>query len=101
MYNVERLRVLRSRRLQPNAECEPVSDGETSAARAHLAARLRQLRDTDPVAVSAAEEGSGPLPLSPAQRRIWFSDQLEGASSALNVHIASRIRGALHVPALR
>jgi amino acid adenylation domain-containing protein len=49
--------------------------------------------------VSRADR-SLPLPLSFAQQRLWFLDQLEPGSSAYNVPAALRIRGALHVAAL-
>ncbi|MDH6108606.1 amino acid adenylation domain-containing protein/non-ribosomal peptide synthase protein (TIGR01720 family) [Kitasatospora sp. MAP12-44] len=40
-----------------------------------------------------------PLPLSYAQRRLWFIDRLEG-TSAYNVPVALRLRGSLDLPAL-
>ena len=63
---------------------------------------------------AAAREGSGvaappvvpvprdgPLPLSFAQQRLWFIDQLEPGSAAYNVPQAMRLRGALDLGMLR
>src|SRR4051812_7020885 len=46
-------------------------------------------------------QGNGPVPLSLEQQRLWFFNQLEPASPLYNMPIASRIRGALDVPALQ
>ena len=42
----------------------------------------------------------GPFPLSYAQQRFWFLDQLEPGGTAYNLPIAFRLTGALDVPAL-
>ncbi|MEV0250499.1 non-ribosomal peptide synthase/polyketide synthase, partial [Nocardia sp. NPDC050712] len=41
------------------------------------------------------------IPLSPAQQRMWFLNQFDGASAAYNLPVAVRLTGALDVPALR
>src|SRR5215216_2564010 len=40
------------------------------------------------------------FPLSYAQQRLWFLDQMSPSSDAYNIPSAMRLRGALDVPAL-
>ncbi|HEX6373983.1 MAG TPA: amino acid adenylation domain-containing protein [Longimicrobium sp.] len=42
----------------------------------------------------------GPAPLSFGQERLWLLDQLDGATAAYNVPVASRLSGALNAAAL-
>ncbi len=42
-----------------------------------------------------------PLPLSFAQRRLWFLSQFEGQSSAYNIHVSLNLEGRLNENALR
>ncbi len=46
-------------------------------------------------------ERTGPLPLSFAQQRLWFLDQVDPGFTAYHVPIATRLDGPLHVAALR
>ncbi|MGC1781774.1 MAG: amino acid adenylation domain-containing protein [Acidobacteriaceae bacterium] len=43
---------------------------------------------------------SGPLPLSLAQQRLWFLNQLDPSSSTYNIGMPLRMRGSLNIPAL-
>ena len=53
--------------------------------------------DTDQI---LPREQHGPAPLSFAQQRLWFLQQLEPESYVYNIPVALRIEGALNVPAL-
>ncbi|GCE15660.1 condensation domain-containing protein [Tengunoibacter tsumagoiensis] len=72
---------------------------ELSAGRQSLLQkRLKQSGASGPELRRYAHEG--PTPLSFAQQRIWFLQQLEPESAAYNEIIAVRLRGTLQLPAL-
>lgn len=86
---------------QPPTRVEP-----TTAQRAALEERLRRARasggkggEPKPV-IPRRPEGLAELPLSFAQERLWFLDQLEPGTPVYNLCQAMRLRGALDVVAL-
>ncbi|MEW5928157.1 MAG: non-ribosomal peptide synthase/polyketide synthase [Gemmatimonadota bacterium] len=68
-----------------------------------LAGRIEALRGTGAALAPPMERipRDGPLPLSFAQQRLWLVDRLEPGSSAYNMPVALRLRGALDLGALR
>ncbi|HEY2737605.1 MAG TPA: AMP-binding protein, partial [Thermoanaerobaculia bacterium] len=75
----------------------PLRDLFTAPRLADLAARIETARQT--VMVSAPPlvpvPHEGPLPLSFAQQRLWFIDQLEPGSPLYNMPVALRVEGPL------
>jgi amino acid adenylation domain-containing protein len=65
-----------------------------------LAQRIEQAQQTAKVLPLRSIERAGALPLSFAQQRLWFFDQLEPGSASYNIPIALRISGLLNVAAL-
>ncbi|WP_299541541.1 non-ribosomal peptide synthetase [uncultured Streptomyces sp.] len=78
----------------------PVRTLFSSPTVAALAARVEELGTGDAARITPAERTGGPLPLSPAQQRLWFLDQLEPGRAEYVVPFALRVRGALDVTAL-
>jgi amino acid adenylation domain-containing protein len=70
-----------------------------------LADLMRRARGGQPAGGAGASiprrAGTGPVPLSFAQRRLWFVQQLDPANVAYNMVAATRLNGALDVDALR
>jgi microcystin synthetase protein McyG len=72
---------------------------------------LAEHRDGIIAALAAADEASssglrrisraGPLPVSSAQRRLWFLDRMEASRSLYNVGVAVRISGPVEIERLR
>src|ERR1043165_5090331 len=73
----------------------PTISGLAEYVEAELGADRQEQR---PALLPASREAE--LPLSFAQQRLWFFDQLEPESSAYNIHIGIKLEGALDLPAL-
>ncbi|MCV7173754.1 amino acid adenylation domain-containing protein, partial [Mycobacterium manitobense] len=67
---------------------------------AHLATRLGEDGDGRAPLV-AVEQRPEVIPLSYAQNRLWFLDQLQGPSAVYNMAVALRLSGTLDTEALR
>ncbi|MGM7647637.1 amino acid adenylation domain-containing protein, partial [Nocardia sp. JW2] len=73
---------------------------DTASVRA-LADAADRLRGTGAGPALVAGARPDPLPLSPAQQRMWFLNRFDPGSSADNIPMAVRLTGDLDVPALR
>ena len=84
--------------------CRTPKGGVTSELREQLTSYkteiLQFLRDTPTVAPITFMEREGELPLSFAQKRLWFIDQLTSHSAVYNIPTAVRLTGSLDISAL-
>ncbi|MGV9907772.1 amino acid adenylation domain-containing protein, partial [Streptomyces sp. NPDC003388] len=78
----------------------PVRALFTSPTPAALAAVVRELATADEAPLVPVDRGTRPLPLSFAQQRLWFLDQLTPGSAEYLVPFGLRVRGALDTGAL-
>ncbi|MFF5547871.1 amino acid adenylation domain-containing protein [Streptomyces olivaceoviridis] len=78
----------------------PVRALFTSPTPATLAGVVRELETADKTPLVPIDRGSGPQPLSFAQQRLWFLDQLTPGSAEYLVPFGLRVRGVLDAGAL-
>jgi acyl carrier protein len=70
---------------------------------AGLAAKIEAIRSADCQVTTppiARVSRDGDLPLSYAQQRLWFLDQLNPGNTSYNIHKSVRLKGLLDIPAL-
>jgi amino acid adenylation domain-containing protein len=75
-------------------------DAPTIAGLAQRVTAARTTQDASNAPALVPIDRTGPLPLSFAQERLWFLQQLAPASAEYNIPIAYRIRGKVSVTAL-
>ncbi|WP_234320145.1 non-ribosomal peptide synthetase [Streptomyces sp. SBT349] len=89
--------------LRIQAACDVAVDARelfTAPSVAAMAALVDERAGSGPAALIPRHAGDGPAPLSFAQQRLWFLQQYQPDSPALNLPYALRLRGPLDVGAL-
>ncbi|WP_306359963.1 non-ribosomal peptide synthetase [Nocardia sp. CC227C] len=86
-----------SRSLDAVVEVRALFDAPTVAG---LAARLETVAGTGGRLALTVGPRSGRIPLSSAQRRLWFLNRYDVESGAYNIAVALRLSGRLAIPAL-
>ncbi|TDV43147.1 non-ribosomal peptide synthetase/MFS transporter [Actinophytocola oryzae] len=79
----------------------PEATDRGAARKALLAKRLRERADTKRAHRIPPRPDGAVVPLSYAQERVWFMDQLAPGEAAYHIAVPVRVRGALSVTALR
>jgi len=85
---------------QVEVPLEQFFDTPTIAALADYIEKSRPLRGGKEEFPAPAASGSGQIPLSFSQQRLWFLDQLDPGSFTYNLFSAYRLKGELNVAAL-
>ncbi|MDO3686252.1 non-ribosomal peptide synthetase/MFS transporter [Micromonospora sp. C28ISP2-4] len=78
-----------------------LKDPAREAARQALIARRLRARQAAPAARITPRPSGAEVPLSYAQERVWFMDQLAPGEAAYHIAVPLRVRGPLDVDALR
>ncbi|MFI6131257.1 amino acid adenylation domain-containing protein [Micromonospora sp. NPDC051141] len=78
-----------------------LKDPAREAARQALIAKRLRARQSAPAARITPRPDGAPVPLSYAQERVWFMDQLAPGEAAYHIAVPLRVRGPLDVDALR
>jgi amino acid adenylation domain-containing protein len=78
---------------------EPTVAGMAAIIERAIEAKTKDEKETTPAPIKSVPRNQG-LPLSFAQQRLWFLDQLEPGSSFYNVAAAVRLDGLLNIAAL-
>lgn len=86
----------------PQGVLTPELRKELSERKPEIVAFLSSARQPGPHAEPAIEriDRSAPLPLSYAQQRLWFLNQMDPASPVYNIGLPMRMQGPLNVPAV-
>jgi amino acid adenylation domain-containing protein len=86
--------------MQANGDSHDRAAGEPDVDGHHEILPFAQLRVLDDHARQADRAAEGDIPLSFAQQRLWFLDQLEPGSTAYTIAARHRVHGLLDVTAL-
>lgn len=76
-------------------------EAQTAEALAERIEQRKQAGDSAPAPLFRHVSREAPLPLSYAQQRLWFLDQLEPGSAAYNIPVAVRLKGELKIEVLK
>ena len=83
----------------PNGALTPELRQQIGTHKAALVTLLKQVEQTQTDTIAPVAR-TNPLPLSFAQQRLWFLDQMETARTAYNIPLAFRLQGLLNQRAL-
>ena len=85
----------------PKGALTPELQEQLVAHKAEILAYLQTVQTASSLPVLTRVNGQGLLPLSFAQKRLWFLDQMEPGNPAYNIATAMRLFGALDIAAVQ